>query len=238
MLEIAGHFAAEIGEVGVTRFGEQGVEAEMAARENADSLEKLKDEAGNAASRQWDLERDLNKTTNDVDEEEKARRLAELEALMKQKDDLAAIERSLDETTGKMTEWKEFAWTEEQEAELQQYGMISSLANPSFPLHLIKDPDLLALIMKRRQELLETARELLGTESFNTVAVKQETERGGLFPDQQDQETEALNESLYRLPQCHVSVSTKSLVDFAYNTLAEMSEEEPDVTVASESSSE
>ena len=87
----------------------------------------------------------------DDDEEEKRRGLAELEALMEQKDDVAAIQKSLDVTTEKMEEWKEFAWSEAEEAELAKYGNISSLANPSFPLHLIKDPALLAIIMRRRQ---------------------------------------------------------------------------------------
>ena len=130
---------------------EQREEAERAVRENAETLDRLKDEAGNASSRQRDLEKDLRRTSMDDDEEEKKRRLAELEALMKQKDDLAAIEKSLDVTTEKMEEWKEFAWSEAEEAELAKYGNISSLANPSFPLHLIKDPALLAIIMRRRQ---------------------------------------------------------------------------------------
>ena len=130
---------------------EQREEAERAVRENAETLDRLKDEAGNASSRQRDLEKDLRRTSMDDDEEEKRRRLAELEALMKQKDDLAAIEKSLDVTTEKMEEWKEFAWSEAEEAELAKYGNISSLANPSFPLHLIKDPALLAIIMRRRQ---------------------------------------------------------------------------------------
>ena len=133
----------------------QGDEAAKAAEENAESLDRLKGEAENVAGRQDNMEKDLRRSSNDIEDEEKARRLAELEALMKQKDDLAAIERSLDETTKKMEEWQEFAWTEEDLAELQKYGMISSLANPSFPLHLIKDPELLAIIMKRRQEMLD-----------------------------------------------------------------------------------
>jgi len=85
---------------------------------------------------------------------------------------------------------------------------------------------------KRRQELLETARELLSSDIFNTVAVRQDTERGGLFCEQGQEESGPLNESLYRLPECHVSVSTKSLVDFAYNTLSEMtSDDEHDATL-------
>ena len=135
---------------------EQREEAERAARENAETLDRLKDEAGNASSRQRDLEKDLRRSSTDLDEEEKRRRLAELEALMKQKDDLVAIEKSLDTTTEKMEEWKEFAWSEAEEAELAKYGNISSLANPSFPLHLIKDPALLAIIMRRRQVIFCT----------------------------------------------------------------------------------
>ena len=134
--------------------------AARAAKGAEESLERLKGEASSFSGRQADLEKDLRKASDDIDEEEKARRLAELEALMRQKDDLAAIERSLDETTEKMEEWKEFAWTEEEEAELQKYGMISSLTNPSFPLHLIKDPALLAIIMKRRQEMLDMRKKL------------------------------------------------------------------------------
>ena len=130
---------------------EQKEETERTAKENAETLDRLKDEAGNASSRQRDLEKDLRRSSTDIDEEEKRRRLAELEALMKQKDDLVAIEKSLDATTEKMEEWKEFAWSEAEEAELAKYGNISSLANPSFPLHLIKDPALLAVIMRRRQ---------------------------------------------------------------------------------------
>jgi hypothetical protein len=139
---------------------QQGEDAEKTARENSESLERLKGETSSASSRQPDLENELRRSSDDTDDEEKARRLAELEELMKQKDDLAAIERSLDETTEKMEEWKEFAWTEAEEQELQKYGNISSLANPSFPLHLIKDPALLALIMRRREELLEQRKKL------------------------------------------------------------------------------
>lgn len=84
---------------------------------------------------------------------------------------------------------------------------------------------------KQRQELLETARELLNADNFNTVVVQQDTERGGLFADNEEEqstETGALNESLYKLPKCHVSVTAKSLVDFAYDNLAEMACMEPE----------
>ena len=104
---------------------EQTEETERAAKENTETLDRLKDEAGNASSRQRDLEKDLRRSSTDIDEEEKRRRLAELEALMKQKDDLAAIEQSLDATTEKMEEWKEFAWSEAEEAELAKYENIS-----------------------------------------------------------------------------------------------------------------
>jgi centromere/kinetochore protein ZW10 len=96
----------------------------------------------------------------------------------------------------------------------------------------------------RRQELLETAREYLSADNFNTVLVKQDTERGGLFKEYDDVDGTAadktsaacggvtsaasLTESLYRLPQCHVSVSTKSLLDLAYDSLADMSGMEPE----------
>lgn len=96
----------------------------------------------------------------------------------------------------------------------------------------------------RRQELLETARDLLSSDNFNTILVKQETERGGLFLDDDEDDsagsdagsaatTAALAESLFRLPTCHVSVSTKALVDYAYDNLAEMAgmEEEEAILV-------
>eukprot|EP00041_Stephanoeca_diplocostata_P023521 m.579649 g.579649 ORF g.579649 m.579649 type:complete len:793 (-) comp22315_c0_seq1:579-2957(-) len=86
---------------------------------------------------------------------------------------------------------------------------------------------------KQRQDLLDTARELLNADNFNTVAVRQDTERGGLFAadndgDVQTTDSGALNESLYKLPACHVSVTAKSLVDFAYDNLAEMGCMEPE----------
>eukprot|EP00040_Diaphanoeca_grandis_P029833 m.175499 g.175499 ORF g.175499 m.175499 type:complete len:762 (-) comp31824_c0_seq1:356-2641(-) len=115
--------------------------------------------------------------------------------------------------------------TEEFESNLEQTGFIS---DGSHNLTEFVEKMTVHQTNKRRQELLETARELLSTDVFNTVAVRQETERGGLFSEQDGDEAGPLNESLYRLPACHVSVSTKSLVDFAYNTLSEMSADDPE----------
>ena len=94
----------------------------------------------------------------------------------------------------------------------------------------------------RREEILEQAREILAPCSgdtynmINTVEVQHETERGGLFQEDEDEESAAaaesggldLSQSIYRLPKCKISVPTQSLVDFAYRSLSEMSESDPD----------
>lgn len=93
------------------------------------------------------------------------------------------------------------------------------------------------VVNRRRQELLHTAREILCAESFNTVAVKQETERrGSLMP--KDGAADAgpaagLAESLYQLPACHISLPAQSLIELAYSTLDEVSSESPDVALMS-----
>jgi len=94
----------------------------------------------------------------------------------------------------------------------------------------------------RREEILEHAREILAPCSgdtynmINTVEVEHQTERGGLFQEDEDEESAAaaetggldLSQSIYRLPRCKISVPTQSLVDFAYTSLSEMSEADPD----------
>ena len=61
--------------------------------------------------------------------------------------------------------WRDFQWSEAEEAELNRFGMISSLAMPSFPAGLVKDPALLAAITKRHQELLQIRRKLAAEEA-------------------------------------------------------------------------
>jgi hypothetical protein len=88
-----------------------------------------------------------------------------------------------------------------------------------------------------REELLEEAREILAPCSgrsynmVNKVEVEHQTERGGLFPDEPDGGEGSLDESIYRLPKCQISVPTQSLVDFAYKRLDEMSEGSPEDAV-------
>jgi len=79
----------------------------------------------------------------------------------------------------------------------------------------------------RREQILQEARDILCNDNHNTVQVRHDTERGGLFPE--DEESDAigdpgLKESLFRLPTCHISIPTQSLVDMAYRTLDDMSE--------------
>jgi len=133
--------------------------AKKQMQEDADSLNKLKNDAENIAVKQMDLEAELKRTCKE-DEVEKGRRLTELEKLKQQQNELSNIEKSLDETSEKYEEWKDFQWTEAEESELIKYGMISSLAMPSFPLGLIKDPALLAAIQKRHAELLDLRKSL------------------------------------------------------------------------------
>ena len=127
--------------------------------EDRDNLNKLKNDAQNISAKQKDLESELLKPCEE-DEEERKRRLAELEKLLQQQKDLSEVEKSLEDTSTKYEEWKDFQWTPEEESLFQKYGMISSLAMPSFPLGLIKDPELLAAIQKRHAELLELRKQL------------------------------------------------------------------------------
>jgi len=127
-------------------------------QQDGDDLNKLKNDVQMVSAKQKDLELELNKLCDE--DEEKRRRQAELEKLLKQQNDLSELERSLDDTALRFEEWKDFQWTPEEESIFQKYGMISSLTMPSFPLGLIKDPELLAVIQKRHAELLEIRKQL------------------------------------------------------------------------------
>lgn len=68
------------------------------------------------------------------------------------------------------------------------------------------------------------------------MAVRHDTERGGLFPDDDPDESSdspdaALAHSIYRLPACSISVQTQSLMHLAYRTLAELGDVSPDDTI-------
>ena len=91
-------------------------------------------------------------------EEEKNRKSADLENLLKLSNEFTDIEQNLGEISNKFDEWRDFQWPEEQESEFTRFGMISSLSTPSFPLGLIKDPALLAAIRARHEELLQLRR--------------------------------------------------------------------------------
>lgn len=80
---------------------------------------------------------------------------------------------------------------------------------------------------KLREELLCKARDIMLASRFNTVRVRHDTERGGLFPqdagsDAALEDAEELAESIYRLPACAISQATQSVVELAYTTLSEM----------------
>eukprot|EP00051_Salpingoeca_urceolata_P017572 m.241060 g.241060 ORF g.241060 m.241060 type:complete len:761 (+) comp18993_c0_seq1:124-2406(+) len=84
---------------------------------------------------------------------------------------------------------------------------------------------------KKRQDILFQARELLLSNNFNTIKVSQETERGGFFPSDPSDPESKLEESLYRLPACHISVVTHSVVELAYSFLSEMGGSSPEAAV-------
>eukprot|EP00050_Salpingoeca_kvevrii_P011099 m.12692 g.12692 ORF g.12692 m.12692 type:complete len:759 (+) comp3255_c0_seq2:29-2305(+) len=89
---------------------------------------------------------------------------------------------------------------------------------------------------KKRQRLLESAREILTNETWNTVQVDHNTERGGLAPagtNTDAGDAERLSERVYSLPTCHISMATQSLIQLVYSTLAEMSTVDPESAVQS-----
>ena len=136
----------------------------MKLRKDQDKLDSLQQTAKTVATKQNDLEATL-KADNDEDEDEKRRRLEDLENLLKQKQDLKDVEESLETICEELEVWRDFQWSEAEEAELNRFGMISSLAMPSFPAGLVKDPALLAAITKRHQELLQIRRKLAAEEA-------------------------------------------------------------------------
>jgi len=132
-------------------------------RKNLDNdqskLSSLQQNVKDVAAKHEDMENQLKE--NCEDDEEKRRRLEELEKLMKQKLELSDLEKNLSNISEELEEWKEFQWSEEEELELNKYGMISSLSMPSFPAGLIKDPHLLAATNKRHQELIAIRKKIL-----------------------------------------------------------------------------
>ena len=132
-------------------------------KKDQEKLDSLQQVAKDVSNKQKDLESRLTDKSDD-DEEENRRRLQELERLLKQKEDLSDVETNLVNISEELEVWKEFRFTEEEELELNKYGMISSLAMPSFPAGLIRNPELLAVITKRHQELLELRRKLAAEE--------------------------------------------------------------------------
>eukprot|EP01147_Barroeca_monosierra_P009001 gene9001-1331_t len=104
---------------------------------------------------------------------------------------------------------------------------------------------------RRRQDILARARSLMLMDNFNTIRVEHATERGGLFPSSQsgggsanivnsaffwalahlvsfctvfEGDTPELRESIYRLPSCCVTETTKKVMDLLYMTLDECRE--------------
>ena len=128
-------------------------------RKDQEKLNSLQQVAKDVSIKQNLLEAQY-KDKSDDDDEENRRKLEELERLMKQKEDLSDVEMNLGNISAEMEIWKEFKFTEEEEMEMNRYGMISSLAMPSFPAGLIKNPELLAAITKRHKELLELRKKL------------------------------------------------------------------------------
>jgi centromere/kinetochore protein ZW10 len=127
------------------------------------------------------------------------------------------------------------------ENEVVALGLISSEAAAANVLvNFVEKTGVARASSSRREEILEAARDILAPCSgdnynmINTVEVEHETERGGLFLNDEDEDPIAaagglnLSESLYKLPKCKISVPTQSLVDFAYHALSEMSEADPD----------
>eukprot|EP00043_Microstomoeca_roanoka_P026135 m.10817 g.10817 ORF g.10817 m.10817 type:complete len:728 (-) comp6241_c1_seq1:508-2691(-) len=87
---------------------------------------------------------------------------------------------------------------------------------------------------RRRQEILARARALMMADNFNTIQVEHATERGGLFPATEqvfDTDTAELRESIYKLPTCHITETTKKVMDLIYTTLDESARAEPPIAV-------
>ena len=133
-------------------------EDEQRLKNDREKISSLQDNVKDIGAKQRDLEAQLR--TDLDDEEENRRRLEDLEKLLKQKNDLENVGKSLEDISDKFQEWKDFEFTEEEELELNKYGLISSLSMPSFPAGLIKDPKLLEVIMKRHKEMLELRKRL------------------------------------------------------------------------------
>ena len=124
-------------------------------------ITSLQQNVKDVVTKQEDLESQLKTVHEDDNEEEKRRKLADLEKLLRQQNDLKEIENNLKDISDQFETLKDFQWTEEEETELNKYGMISSLSIPSFPAGLVKNPELLEAINKRHKELLEMRRKLL-----------------------------------------------------------------------------
>ena len=124
---------------------------------DGEKLKVLEDNAKDLLTRHTELELQLK--PNDDDNLEDAKTKAdELEKLRRQKEILESIESNLADISDDFQSWRDFQWTEEEEGELNKYGLISSLSIPSFPAGLIKDPALLQQIQARLARLQELRR--------------------------------------------------------------------------------
>ena len=122
-----------------------------------EKLKALEDNAKTLLSRHNDLELQLRPSDDDNFEDAKTK-ADELEKLLRQKEMLQSIESNLTDISDDFQSWQDFQWSEEAEGELNKYGMISSLAIPSFPAGLIKDPALLQQLQARVARLKELRR--------------------------------------------------------------------------------
>jgi len=83
---------------------------------------------------------------------------------------------------------------------------------------------------KNKNEFLQMVRDVLQNNDHNTVEVKDELERGGFnmcgdkkikFNVKVKKEKSEMDDNSFKLPTCHISVQTQTIVEIAYQKMNE-----------------
>ena len=136
--------------------GEKALEEEalrqQKLKEDEERLNKMKGEIDMMKFKDIQLRKNI-ATSSAKTEEEKSENDKDLSLLQNKKSDLSELENSIFDTSQDFEKWKDFTWNEEEETEMNRFGMVGSTSMPTFPEFLIQNPALREKIEARRMEM-------------------------------------------------------------------------------------
>ena len=155
--------------------GEKALEEEALRlkklKDDEDKLNKMKSEIDMMKYKDAQLRKNIatSPAKTDVDRTENDK---DLLILQDKKSDMNALENSIFDTSQSLEKWKDFTWTEEEETEMNKYGMIGSSSMPSFPEFLIQNPSIREKIEARRQEM-KRLQDIIAKEAARMVEISE-----------------------------------------------------------------